>query len=281
MPQLIFHAKCRQKQLHKTNHFSRIRFPRAQISSSPWWHGCKCRQTWLQKPFFQSLFLLGFAKPWDCHLCSQSSSKQKPLLWAGKKCWQQKSSVQKQMLNFGSPVLIFHSINKQASRLEQRFPSYNTQLEIPSHSTKQIGKMHLTRLQQQNCCSPNSQPAFQIQALLGTSLEEAELQILKQIGIQRERERHTHTHMPTPTRSTLHSQSQQILQPCMHACMCVCVCVCVCVYQRFGVQQSCGEITIWEFTIFSSNEHSHADCCSNRVVYTQVSQGGGGDPIPP
>jgi hypothetical protein len=37
-------------------------------------------------------------------------------------------------------------------------------------------------------------------------------------------------------------------------------------YQRFGVQQSCGEITIWEFTILSCNEHSHADCCSNRVV---------------
>jgi len=132
--------------------------------------------------------------------------------------------------------------------------------------------MHLTRLQQQNCSSPNSQPAFQIQALLGTSLEEAELQILKQIGIKRERERHTHTHAQahkkhTPLTITTDSTA-------LHACMCVCVCVCERererererVYQRFGVQQSCGEITIWEFTILSWNEHSHADCCSNRVV---------------
>jgi hypothetical protein len=142
--------------------------------------------------------------------------------------------------------------------------------------------MHLTRLQQQNCSSPNSQPAFQIQALLGTSLEEAELQILKQIGIKRERERHTHTHAQahkkhTPLTITTDSTA-------LHACMCVCVCErerereCTrdLVYNNlvarlpFGSSQSCRGMSTAMLIVAATG-----------LFYTQVSQGGGGDSILP
>ncbi len=174
-----------------------------------------------RNPSSSVCFSLGLQNPGIATCVLKAAASKSLYREQERKSWQQKSSlVQKQMLNLGSPVLIFHSINTQASRLEQRFPSYNTQLEILSHSTKQIGKMHLTRLQQQNCSSPNLQPAFQIQALLGTSLEEAELQILKQIGIERERDTHTHTHTRPQEAHSTHNHNRFYSPACMHVCVC-------------------------------------------------------------